>query len=129
MSRITCIWSNDYSSNSRWHLGERADALLANGARKSTPNITHGLLSGGAAARITSSRLKELVHQPNLDPAGRGSGFFFFFPPQQGAQHRTGCRSVPGSAEAIGPARVFSKRSVVEGSVRLGISGQGGFHP
>ena len=38
-----------------------ADALLANGAKEVSAYITHGVLSGGAAAKISSSRLKELV--------------------------------------------------------------------
>ncbi|WP_274426555.1 ribose-phosphate pyrophosphokinase [Chelativorans sp. YIM 93263] len=38
-----------------------ADALLENGATSVTAYITHGVLSGGAVARITSSKLKELV--------------------------------------------------------------------
>ena len=38
-----------------------AEALLANGAVSVTAYITHGVLSGGAVARITSSMLKELV--------------------------------------------------------------------
>ena len=38
-----------------------ADALLASGASEVSAYITHGVLSGGAVARITSSKLKELV--------------------------------------------------------------------
>ncbi len=38
-----------------------ADALRAAGARDVYAYITHGVLSGGAAARITASSLKELV--------------------------------------------------------------------
>lgn len=38
-----------------------ADALLNNGATSVTAYITHGVLSGGAAARISGSRLKELI--------------------------------------------------------------------
>lgn len=38
-----------------------ADALLANGANSVTAYITHGVLSGGAAARIADSKLRELV--------------------------------------------------------------------
>ncbi len=38
-----------------------ADALLAQGATQVSAYITHGVLSGGAVARITSSKLKELV--------------------------------------------------------------------
>ncbi|MEM7463410.1 MAG: ribose-phosphate pyrophosphokinase, partial [Pseudomonadota bacterium] len=38
-----------------------AEALLDMGAASVTAYITHGVLSGGAVARITSSKLKELV--------------------------------------------------------------------
>ena len=38
-----------------------ADALLDDGASEVSAYITHGVLSGGAVARITSSKLKELV--------------------------------------------------------------------
>ena len=38
-----------------------AEALLAKGAREVYAYITHGVLSGGAAARIAASNLKELV--------------------------------------------------------------------
>ncbi|PLX38457.1 MAG: phosphoribosylpyrophosphate synthetase [Hyphomicrobiales bacterium] len=38
-----------------------ADALLNKGAESVTAYITHGVLSGGAVARITASKLKELV--------------------------------------------------------------------
>ncbi|MFC6447087.1 ribose-phosphate pyrophosphokinase [Shinella zoogloeoides] len=38
-----------------------AEALLKNGATSVTAYITHGVLSGGAVARVTSSKLKELV--------------------------------------------------------------------
>jgi ribose-phosphate pyrophosphokinase len=38
-----------------------AEALLNNGAKSVTAYITHGVLSGGAVARVSSSKLKELV--------------------------------------------------------------------
>jgi ribose-phosphate pyrophosphokinase len=38
-----------------------ADALLDQGAKEVYAYITHGVLSGGAVARITASRIKELV--------------------------------------------------------------------
>ena len=49
-----------------------ADALLAKGASSVTAYITHGVLSGGATARITGSRLQELVIT-ELHPADAGS--------------------------------------------------------
>jgi len=45
-----------------------ADALLAKGATSVTAYITHGVLSGGAVARITSSKLKELVITDSIQP-------------------------------------------------------------
>ena len=45
-----------------------ADALLANGAKDVYAYISHGVLSGGAAARIAGSRLKELVITDSILP-------------------------------------------------------------
>ncbi len=45
-----------------------ADALIANGAREVSAYITHGVLSGGAVARISSSQLKELVLTDTIQP-------------------------------------------------------------
>ncbi|MGY3530137.1 ribose-phosphate pyrophosphokinase [Bradyrhizobium embrapense] len=45
-----------------------ADALIAHGAKEVSAYITHGVLSGGAAARIASSRLKELVITDSILP-------------------------------------------------------------
>ncbi len=45
-----------------------AEALLAIGATSVTAYITHGVLSGGAVARITSSKLKELVITDSIQP-------------------------------------------------------------
>ncbi|MCQ8781023.1 ribose-phosphate pyrophosphokinase [Mangrovibrevibacter kandeliae] len=45
-----------------------ADALLAKGARSVRAYITHGVLSGGAVARITNSRLEELVISDSIQP-------------------------------------------------------------
>jgi len=45
-----------------------ADALLKMGATSVTAYITHGVLSGGAVARITSSKLKELVITDSIQP-------------------------------------------------------------
>ncbi len=45
-----------------------ADALLANGATSVTAYITHGVLSGGAVARIAASKLKELVITDSIQP-------------------------------------------------------------
>ena len=45
-----------------------ADALIAQGATSVTAYITHGVLSGGAVARITASNLKELVITDSIQP-------------------------------------------------------------
>ncbi|KGF67348.1 phosphoribosylpyrophosphate synthetase [Hoeflea sp. BAL378] len=45
-----------------------AEALLANGAKSVTAYITHGVLSGGAVARVSSSKLKELVITDSIQP-------------------------------------------------------------
>ncbi len=45
-----------------------AEALLENGAVSVTAYITHGVLSGGAVARVTSSALKELVITDSIQP-------------------------------------------------------------
>ena len=45
-----------------------ADALMANGAEEVSAYGTHGVLSGGAVARIESSKLKELVLTDTIQP-------------------------------------------------------------
>ena len=45
-----------------------AEALLKNGAMSVTAYITHGVLSGGAVARIDASKLKELVITDSIQP-------------------------------------------------------------
>jgi ribose-phosphate pyrophosphokinase len=45
-----------------------AEALLDKGAKSVTAYITHGVLSGGAVARVTSSKLKELVITNSIEP-------------------------------------------------------------
>ncbi|GGE19160.1 ribose-phosphate pyrophosphokinase [Aureimonas endophytica] len=45
-----------------------ADALLAIGAKSVKAYITHGVLSGGAVARITASKLTELVITDSIQP-------------------------------------------------------------
>ncbi|MBI5261214.1 MAG: ribose-phosphate pyrophosphokinase [Bradyrhizobium sp.] len=63
----TCILIDDIV-DSGGTLVNAADALIANGAKEVYAYITHGVLSGGAAARITSSRLKELVITDSIQP-------------------------------------------------------------
>ena len=57
---MSCILVDDIV-DSGGTLCNAADALLEKGAPEVSAYITHGVLSGGAVARITSSRLKELV--------------------------------------------------------------------
>ena len=64
---FTCILIDDLV-DSGGTLVNAADALLANGAKDVYAYITHGVLSGGAAARITGSRLKELVITNSIQP-------------------------------------------------------------
>ena len=63
----TCILVDDIV-DSGGTLVNAADALLENGAKEVYAYISHGVLSGGAAARITSSKLKELVITDSILP-------------------------------------------------------------
>ena len=63
----TCILVDDIV-DSGGTLVNAADALVANGAKDVYAYISHGVLSGGAAARITGSRLKELVITDSILP-------------------------------------------------------------
>src|SRR5690349_23415054 len=63
----TCILIDDIV-DSGGTLVNAADALLAHGAKDVYAYITHGVLSGGAVARVTSSRLKELVITDSIQP-------------------------------------------------------------
>ena len=45
-----------------------AEALLEGGATSVTAYITHGVLSGGAVARINASKLQELVITDSIQP-------------------------------------------------------------
>ena len=63
----TCILIDDIV-DSGGTLVNAADALLANGAKDVYAYISHGVLSGGAAARIAGSKLKELVITNSILP-------------------------------------------------------------
>ncbi len=63
----TCILVDDMV-DSGGTLVNAADALIAHGAKDVYAYITHGVLSGGAVTRITSSRLKELVITDSIQP-------------------------------------------------------------
>src|SRR6195952_3743728 len=49
-------------------LANAAEALLSQGAESVAAYITHGVLSGGAVARVTGSKLKELVITDSIQP-------------------------------------------------------------
>jgi ribose-phosphate pyrophosphokinase len=63
----SCILVDDIV-DSGGTLVNAADALLARGAKDVSAYITHGVLSGGAVARITASKLKELVITDSILP-------------------------------------------------------------
>jgi ribose-phosphate pyrophosphokinase len=63
----TCILVDDIV-DSGGTLVNAADALLEKGAKEVYGYITHGVLSGGAIARVANSRLKELVITDSIMP-------------------------------------------------------------
>jgi len=63
----TCILIDDIV-DSGGTLVNAADALLANGAKDVYAYLTHGVLSGGAVARVTASRIKEMVITDSIQP-------------------------------------------------------------
>jgi ribose-phosphate pyrophosphokinase len=63
----TCILVDDIV-DSGGTLVNAAEALLEQGATAVTAYITHGVLSGGAVARVTASKLKELVITDSIQP-------------------------------------------------------------
>src|SRR5512137_1170135 len=63
----TCILVDDIV-DSGGTLVNAADALLGQGATDVYAYITHGVLSGGAVARIAASKLKELVITDSIQP-------------------------------------------------------------
>jgi ribose-phosphate pyrophosphokinase len=63
----TCVLIDDIV-DSGGTLVNAADALLEQGATEVYAYISHGVLSGGAVARITASRLKELVITDSIQP-------------------------------------------------------------
>jgi ribose-phosphate pyrophosphokinase len=67
VSGRSCILVDDIV-DSGGTLVNAADALLANGAKEVFAYITHGVLSGGAVARIAGSKLKELVITDSIMP-------------------------------------------------------------
>ncbi|MGE0752524.1 MAG: ribose-phosphate pyrophosphokinase [Variibacter sp.] len=63
----TCILIDDIV-DSGGTLVNAADALLEHGAKDVYAYLTHGVLSGGAVARVTASALKELVITDSIQP-------------------------------------------------------------
>jgi ribose-phosphate pyrophosphokinase len=63
----TCVLVDDIV-DSGGTLVNAADALLEQGASDVFAYISHGVLSGGAVARINASRLKELVITDSIQP-------------------------------------------------------------
>ncbi len=63
----SCILVDDIV-DSGGTLCNAADALLASGAKEVSAYITHGVLSGGAVARVASSKLKEMVLTDTIQP-------------------------------------------------------------
>ncbi len=63
----TCLLVDDIV-DSGGTLVNAADALLEKGAKAVYAYITHGVLSGGAVARISASKLKELVITDTIQP-------------------------------------------------------------
>ncbi len=63
----TCILVDDIV-DSGGTLVNAADALLEQGATNVYAYISHGVLSGGAVARLTASRLEELVITDSIQP-------------------------------------------------------------
>ena len=63
----TCILVDDIV-DSGGTLCNAAEALLDKGAHEVYAYITHGVLSGGAVARIANSKLKELVITDSIQP-------------------------------------------------------------
>src|ERR671926_241065 len=67
VSGRSCILVDDIV-DSGGTLCNAAEALLAQGAREVYAYITHGVLSGGAVARVAASKLKELVLTDSIQP-------------------------------------------------------------
>ena len=64
----SCILVDDIC-DSGGTLCNAAEALLDKGAKDVSAYVTHGVLSGGAVARITQSVLKELVICDSIQPS------------------------------------------------------------
>jgi ribose-phosphate pyrophosphokinase len=63
----SCILIDDII-DSGGTISNAADALIAEGAKDAAAYCTHGVLSGGAVARVTSSQLRQLVITDSIQP-------------------------------------------------------------
>jgi ribose-phosphate pyrophosphokinase len=68
VSGRTCILVDDII-DSGGTICNAAEALLKQGAESVSSYVTHGVLSGGAVARIASSQLKHLVITDSIEPS------------------------------------------------------------
>ena len=68
VSGRTCILVDDII-DSGGTICNAAEALLKQGAESVSSYVTHGVLSGGAIARIASSQLKHLVITDSIEPS------------------------------------------------------------
>jgi ribose-phosphate pyrophosphokinase len=64
---FSCVLVDDIV-DSGGTLVNAAEALLAEGATDVNAYLTHGVLSGGAVARITGSKMKEVVITDSIQP-------------------------------------------------------------
>jgi ribose-phosphate pyrophosphokinase len=67
VSGKSCILIDDIV-DSGGTLCNAADALIESGATDVNAYLTHGVLSGGAVSRITSSKLKQIVITDSIQP-------------------------------------------------------------
>ena len=86
-----CILVDDLVDSGGTHCNA-AEALIAQGARSASVYVTHGVLSGGAVARIASSPI-EMMTITDSHPGDRGGA--------AGAQHPPGDhRAADGRGDA-----------------------------
>ncbi len=115
----TCVLVDDII-DSGGTLVNAADALLENKAKAVYAYISHGVLSGGAVARIAKSRLKELVIT-ELDPADQGSARRRQYPdPAHRVVDRRGDRTHGHRRVGVEPVRLNpgSKLSTTDSTCR-----------
>ena len=98
-----CILVDDLVDSGGTHCNA-AEALLRQGARSASAYVTHGVLSGGAVARIASSPI-EIDDDHRFDPGDRSGA--------AGAQHPRGDdRAADGRGDAAHQRREFGEFAV-----------------